>query len=907
MWKFWLFFTIVLITLFFLPVGAQPLTDKSSTWSIDDIILSEGAANFQLSPDNKWAVWVKSTPDVEKGEAVSNLILTSLTEKREITLTHGSDICSKPQWSPNGQLIAFLSTRPRPKNKADKTEEESKTQIWLINPFGGESWPLTELDRGVTSFQWADSDTIVYNSQEELGYYETSIKDQKDDSIVVEDEKHEPPVRLFKIGVKSKRTTRLTNNLDRIQVFALSPQGHFAFTTQDRSLRFLYDNKIKPSNGIWDLETGKYRQILNETKFNIIQARWAYDGKGFYFANSTTTDPQYVIAGIIEIYYYNLATDRAEKVDLGWERGVTEGPEEIGCFTVIDDGVIALLANGVKRKLARYTRNGNSWKREIITGAQAENILAFESSRDGKTVIYDSSSAEQPNQLYFAQIPTTTLTKVTQLSELNPEFIQKQRAHVEIVHWTGALNEEVEGLLYYPHNYQAGKKYPLVVMIHGGPMLADFEEWWETWSSPKNLFCQQGAFVFKPNYHGSAEYGLKWVESIREAHYYDLEVPDIQKGVDYLIGRGLVDPDRLGVMGWSNGAILSIALTVADTRFKAASVVAGDVDQTSDWANSEFGAAFDQFYLGKSPLEDPQLYMQKSPFYRLAKVRTPTLIFFGTEDRSVSPEQGWMHYRGLQQLGNTDVRFILFPGEKHGPEKFVHQHRKVQEELNWFHKYLFNVNNSVNEALKPDSPLATVLKLQTAQREDRLYGFKVKGRLIPETVRVGDLEIGRFEVTSAQYAEFDKNYLVEPGKENYPASGITFAQAQAYCKWLSGITGTTFRLGNETEMTPIYESAAEQENTLDYWAGYAVNPEDAQALQEIIQTLGKQTSLLKEVGSFLGNEEAIFDLGGNVAEWAMGNNGQAVVLGGCVFLPKDPKARTNQPGSAYIGFRVVKK
>ena len=108
----------------------------------------------------------------------------------------------------------------------------------------------------------------------------------------------------------------------------------------------------------------------------------------------------------------------------------------------------------------------------------------------------------------------------------------------------------------------------------------------------------------------------------------------------------------------------------------------------SDWGNAVFGHAFDDYYLGKTPLQDPELYVRKSPLFRMDKVRTPTIIFFGTEDKQVPTEQGWQHYRALQQLGNTDVRFILFPGEAHGPRKFVHQRRKVEEELAWFDKYL---------------------------------------------------------------------------------------------------------------------------------------------------------------------------------------------------------------------------
>ncbi len=111
------------------------------------------------------------------------------------------------------------------------------------------------------------------------------------------------------------------------------------------------------------------------------------------------------------------------------------------------------------------------------------------------------------------------------------------------------------------------------------------------------------------------------------------------------------------------------------------------------------------------------------------------------------------------------------------------------------------------------------------------YGVEVKSTLAPETVAYKGLTIGRFEVTRAQYAAFDRNYRIEPGTENYPANGITFEQAQAYCAWLSKLSGETYRLGSEAEMTLVYKATAASENTLDYWAGYKPNPDDAARLE----------------------------------------------------------------------------
>jgi formylglycine-generating enzyme required for sulfatase activity len=292
-------------------------------------------------------------------------------------------------------------------------------------------------------------------------------------------------------------------------------------------------------------------------------------------------------------------------------------------------------------------------------------------------------------------------------------------------------------------------------------------------------------------------------------------------------------------------------------------------------------------------------------------VRVPTIIFFGTQDTNVPTQQGWMHYRALQQTGETPVRFVLFPGEPHGLQKLSHQRRKLEEELAWFDKHLFFNFQPENEALKKESPLALAFKEAAIKRTATgEYGTALHGVIVPETVKYGNLrfELGRFEITRAQFAAFDASYQVAPGTENHPASGITLAQAQAYCVWLSQKTGTAYRLPAVEEVAAVYEAAKMGENTLDYWAGYKVNPDDAARLQMKLRQLPGTAPLLKAVGSFRGQGETelVFDLGGNVAEWALGKDGRGVVLGGSADQPQDEKQVQRKPAPAYIGFRVVR-
>jgi hypothetical protein len=300
-------------------------------------------------------------------------------------------------------------------------------------------------------------------------------------------------------------------------------------------------------------------------------------------------------------------------------------------------------------------------------------------------------------------------------------------------------------------------------------------------------------------------------------------------------------------------------------------------------------------------------------------VRTPTLIFFGTEDRNVPTSQGWTHYRTMYHLDKAPVRFLLFPGAAHSPSKLTHQLRKVEEEARWFDRFLFKTEKAENEAFKKDSPLGIALRRQAIKKSGALYGdlYKpaaVRGKqpqfvVIPEVVKRDALEIGRFEVTRAQYAAFDKTYKVEPGAENFPASGITLENAKAYAAWLAKLTGQTYRLPNEVEVAALYKSTAD-ENTLDYWAGYVLNPDDAARLEAKLKELGGGASLLKEVGSFQANggddEELLFDLGGNTAEWALTKDGTGKALGGSADRPADSKIKAQATTLAYTGFRVVR-
>lgn len=867
---------------------------EKSPWTTRDFAFQESASGFDLSPDGSRLVWTKTTLDWDEQERRAHLQLTNLDSLETLSLTRGLQRAGNPKWSPNGKLIAFLTDRPDPDAK---DVEPEGPQIWLIRPDGGEAWALTKGERGVQDFEWAGNDSIVFLAPESPTNYEQELKEKKDTSAPLDDEEHEPPIRLFGVDIESGETARFSRNTDWMESLSVSPNGRYAVTVHSKSLRYGYDQKIGPEVWLWDLEEEDATRILSEFRHGVGRIEWQSNSDGFYFAADVSSHPVYNMASESRLWHFPLNAKKADPIDLQTGRGLL-----FGVIQAHPKGVLALLENGAKTKLALYSKSGPTWQKTEVQGEHVANTWGIDLSADGKRLVYAHSTASKPEQSFVADFDGVKVTEAKAFTQLNGHLNARKFARTEIARWKGARDEDVEGILYYPLDYEPGKKYPLVLMIHGGPLGHDADTWNDGWGDPVHLYVQRGAFVLKPNYHGSSGYGLAFAESIAGGGYYTLPIEDIQKGVEQLIGRNLVDPEKLSTIGWSNGAILSTALTVKDTRYKAASVGAGGADWSSDWGVCAFGQAFSNYYLGRAPIEDPELYRKNAPIYEFDKIRTPTIFFHGTEDSAVPTFHSLSMYRTLQYLGKVPTKLVMFPGEPHGIGKPAHRLRKLEEELAWFDRHLFGRFEARNEALKEGSNLSELIELLKAKKSDGRFGETVNGVLVPETVSFQGILVGRFEVTRAQFAAFDPSYKFPAGTDDYPANGIPFEKATAYCRWLSQKAGKTYRLPNEDEAEKLYADGASG-NTLDAWAGYAVNPADAAKLRETIKSL-PPGALLKKAGRSAGiGKDRVYELGGNVAEWVT-VEGNGVPAGGSADCPEDPSSIL-EPGPDYIGFRVV--
>jgi dipeptidyl aminopeptidase/acylaminoacyl peptidase len=897
----------------FLILSLSAVWAQSGKWTPEDIVNAESANSFDFSSDGKMVVWTKRTPLKDKDRFINKIFLTRLDVKEEgkyltVQLTQGDDSDYSPLFGKDNKTIYFLSSLEKGK------------KLWSMSIYGGEPSALSTFENGISRINWLNDSTLAFVASEGKTLYETELEERKDDVEVIEDSIHFKPTRLFAFHMKTKEIKRLSDNRFPIGEYAVSKDGNWLISSHIRSPHFGVDGKPKPEYILWNLKTGTKTNLFTTGFQSPNSFRFTQDNSGFYFEAIKSSNPEWEGAGINLLYFYQLNTQKISEVPLQWEWGIGGGTQIVG------NHLLVALANGATNKLALYEKRGETWaKMDVDAPNMNEHIGIFSFSKDYQQLIYAYSTASTPIQYHLGKLKLTpnkkayVITSETELIKLNENFKSKTKAKSEVIKWKGYQNEEVTGILYYPHNYKSGRAYPLVVAIHGGPSAADFDEWGESWAYYPNILAQKGAFVLMPNYHGSSNHGLKFVESIKK-NYYEPELEDITKGIDFLATKGMVNKDSMGVMGWSNGAILTTMLTVRfPDMFKVAGAGAGDVNWTSDYGNCEFGVTFDQTYFGGAPWDNlngktyNETYILKSPLFEMERVKTPTIIFHGSEDRAVPRDQGWEYYRALQQIGKAPVRFLWFPGQPHGLQKITHQLRKIKEESAWFDKYLFGTYKPENEAFKKESPLAVLLEKDKIAQSNGLFGLIQNGVLIPETVALkkDSIQIGRFEVTNAQFKAYKNTHTYLESEANFPVKGISAEEAQAYTQWLSQKTGTKYRLPNTQEAKVLQEKAkstAANENTLKYWAGYNLTLDEVPMFLEKIKEA--KTSLVKQVGSFKPakvNEAELYDLGGNVAEFYITSDNKFAFYGYGAYDFADSNAEDLKKSNGTMGFRVVRE
>ena len=301
----------------------------------------------------------------------------------------------------------------------------------------------------------------------------------------------------------------------------------------------------------------------------------------------------------------------------------------------------------------------------------------FDLSADGRRLVFIREDAHAAGDLWISNVDGSGAVRMTQQ---NPQLADLRLADSEVIHWKGADDWDIEGILVKPLDYRAGQRYPLIVEAHGGPhgrQSVGFNPMWQ-------LFAAHGFVVIAPNFRGSGDYSQPFVDADRN-DWGGKDYIDIMKGVDSVVAAGLADPDRMGIEGWSYGGFMTSWIIGHTTRFKAAVVGAGVTNLQSFYGTTDIQRFIEWEY--GIPWQNTDSIREHSPITYAPNAKTPTLILHGGADERVPVEQGQQLYMALKKSGVT-VEFVRYPREGHGFKEPNHKRDRYQRYIDWFQRFL---------------------------------------------------------------------------------------------------------------------------------------------------------------------------------------------------------------------------
>ncbi len=650
---------------------AKPAQAVASTVpTIDQSLEWQSAFNPKISPDGRRVVYEVQKTNWEENGFERNLWIGEIASGETHALTTAKKSSTNPAWSPDGRWIAFLSDRPG----QIAGSAEGKKQLYVISADGGEAQQVTKVENDVNDFEWApDSKRIAFSMSDP----ETKVmKDRKEKygeySVVHGDYQM---TNLWMVEFSSGSTTaaepkQLTEG-DKFSVgdFSCSPDGmRIAFSAQ------------KDPDLISGETTDLYVVNVNDKAVKKIVStpgpdrnpHWSPDGKKIAF--DTAAGARY--------FFYADSRIGVVSADGGAVQILTESFDE-------DPSLIGWGSDGIYFG-AIQKATGHLFRLNPATGAvekisAPEGMVAggFSFSRDYKTVAYRAALDNQYGEIYTTRVAPWQGKKLTAMGEQLKGFTL---AHREVVSWKSGDGTAIEGVLYTPANFEAKKKYPLLLVIHGGPTGVDQPVVNADRYYPIERFVAKGALVLRPNYRGSAGYGEKF-RSLNVRNLGIGDYADVISGVDSLIAKGFVDKDRVGAMGWSQGGYISAYITTFSDRFKAVSVGAGISDWSTYYVNTDI-TPFTRQYLHATPWDDPEIYWKTSPISNIAKARTPTLIQHGENDRRVPIPNAYELRQALEDRG-VPVKMVVYKGFGHGITKPRQQRAVMEENEKWFAQYIW--------------------------------------------------------------------------------------------------------------------------------------------------------------------------------------------------------------------------
>jgi len=633
--------------------------------TIDELLNIRSARGALISPDGRWVAFSVSETDFEEDAFLSRIWLADTKTGETFQLTAGPKSSSSPRWSPDGEWLSFTSSR-----------KGNRNQLYVIRPDGGEALQLTEAESSVGGYAWsADGKRIAFTARDPEPQEMKDRKDHLGDFVVVRRDYTHSHIWTFDVAEALKKPAkgqRRTGGKDfTVRSFSWSPDGtKIAFSA---TINPDLIHSSKSDLYILKLADDSVEKLLDQPGPDS-SPQWSPDGSRIVFSTAMG-NPEFF--------------GRNQKLAIipsggGTPRSLTDDFDEHPRFVTWNkDGIY--FSGSQKTATHLFRVDPASARISRITAPDDLMASSFSLTKDGSRMALLISSPTSIGEVYVSDVASLEPRALTHMNDQAKQFVLGSR---ELISWKSKDGAVIEGVLIKPADFDPNRRYPLLCRIHGGPTGIDRPILLtpDTRYYPADIWVGRGALVLKVNYRGSAGYG----EKFRMLNVRNLGVGDawdVISGVDYLIDRGWVDPDKVACMGWSQGGYISAFLTTSSDRFAAISVGAG----ISNWATYYYNTDITTFtlnYLGDDPVDDPEIYRKTSPMSYIENAKTPTLIQHGEFDRRVPIPNAYELRQGLEDRGVV-VEMVVYKGYGHGISKPKSVRAVMEHNLAWFNHYLW--------------------------------------------------------------------------------------------------------------------------------------------------------------------------------------------------------------------------